>query len=191
MNIISNTCAGSYLYRFNNEEFKNPFTWNIINYKSLKYLIKNYDRIDFNDIKVYSKCGNSYAAIKINGMVEVNYVHYKNSKIEHKRIGKNDLCLDNFIEYTRECYFKRLKRMKEKPIFVVHAQTKNKMNDFSLEKLRDLNRSTLKYKVIILHNYKHFKSTNKNIISFYLNKDIINIPAASAEYIKNTILNYI
>ena len=53
MNLISNTCIGAYLYKLLNLKFENPFCWSVIDFNSMYYLIKNYEKIKLCKMKKY------------------------------------------------------------------------------------------------------------------------------------------
>lgn len=53
MNLICNSCVGGFIYK--NElksQFKNPFIWNIIDFNSMLYLVKNYENVNFNNYEL-------------------------------------------------------------------------------------------------------------------------------------------
>ena len=120
MNIISNSCLGSYITRdYLNEPYSNPFCWSVIDDVSIINLIKNYKNINFNKYEL-TKDKNWNFYITIDKLVKVWYVHYRFSKNDNK-IRKNDVDVfyNRIWEYIIKCYETRLKRMKEEPIFVL------------------------------------------------------------------------
>lgn len=123
MNIISNSCLGSFLYKDVFQiPYQNPFCWNVIDDDSLLYLIQNYDKINFDNYEL-TKDKNRNFYIIIDGKVKVWYIHYRYSAQDAKpRMQGEDVFYARIWEYIVECYQKRLARMKsnnEMPIFVL------------------------------------------------------------------------
>ena len=160
MNIISNNCVGAGIYKELNTEYNNPFMWCFITGNNFYKLIKEYDTINFHNIKVYNSIldkdvrayDNTYS-INIDNKLYAHYIHYicdsnydtptKKSDItgEHSRdILYKDaklLCINN--------YNKRLARMNEEPLFIV---TQSKYS--SWDDIRNCMYLKSKYKRIFL-----------------------------------------
>ena len=122
MNIISNTCVGAGIYKnCLNKPYSNPFMWNLIDYDSMYKLIKNYDKINFKNIKVEKlnkEVNNSYAVI-IDNSITIKYIHYRYDKTKTEpEIKGVDVFYNKIEEYIKEKYLTRLKLMKEKPVFI-------------------------------------------------------------------------
>ena len=122
MNIICNSCVGGFLYK--NElkcEFKNPFIWNIIDFNSMLFLVKNYDKINFNNFEL-KKDKNWNFSIIIDNHITIQYVHYKfDAKANKPYIKYIDLYSNKIWEIIVNKYEERTKRMineNKKPIFI-------------------------------------------------------------------------
>lgn len=125
MNIIANTCVGSYLYRdFLHRQYDNPFCWCTIDAESIIKLIKNYNEINFTNIDLLKQNDNTFS-IKIDNHVLVNYVHYKyDPNCTIPTAGKNgDIFYNRNYEYVYEKYTSRIKRMTDKPTFILQNIT--------------------------------------------------------------------
>lgn len=138
MNIISNSCLGSYISRdCLKSPYNNPFCWSVIDDNSICNLIKNYQKIDFNKYEL-TKDKNWNFYITIDKQVKVWYVHYRFSKTDNTiRKDDVDVFYNKIWEYIIDCYEKRIKRMTETPIFVLGsswgggALTKNSIKSIS------------------------------------------------------------
>lgn len=119
MNLISNTCIGAYLYKLLNLKFENPFCWSVIDFDSMYYLIKNYEKINFKNYEL-TKTPDWWFTIIIDNVIKVHYVHYKFDKNANKptRCGSN-IIYNKIWEYIVEKYEERLTRMHGQPIFVI------------------------------------------------------------------------
>lgn len=123
MNIIGNTCCGSWLTQtYFKEPFSNPFCWNVIRYESLYKLIKNYDSIDFNKYEL-SKDTDWKFYILVDGQIKIEYPHYKFSpNTVFTKTNDHDILSNKIWEYIVEKYQERTERLlqkKENPIFVI------------------------------------------------------------------------
>ena len=84
MNIISNDCTASFIYKEINEEFKNPFIWTSIDIDNFIKLIENYDTLNFNNISIklelntseISKKKKKCPIITIDNKVDIHYFHH-------------------------------------------------------------------------------------------------------------------
>ena len=118
--IICNTCVGARIYENTNRGFNNPFIWNIIKPSDFIYLSKNYGNINFQNIKqIYDKINNMYG-LRIDDKVNVYYPHYKYDK-KYKNPTKIgiDVYYCDIQTYIKTKYLNRLKRMHEKPLFIL------------------------------------------------------------------------
>lgn len=123
MNIISNSCLGSFLYKdVLKTVYQNPFCWNVIDDDSLIYLIQNYDNINFNNFELVKDEQNNFYII-IDNKVKVWYIHYRYSTTDKIiRHEGEDVFYAKIWEYIVDCYQRRLERMitsNENPIFVL------------------------------------------------------------------------
>lgn len=122
MNIICNSCIGGFIYK--NElktSFKNPFIWNIIDFNSMYYMVKNFNQINFNNYELIKDKKWNFSIV-IDGKVKIQYVHYKFDSKSNKPITKYiDVYYNKIWEFIIEKYESRLKRMKEEnsnPLFL-------------------------------------------------------------------------
>lgn len=143
MNIIANSCVGGFIYK--NElkcPFKNPFIWNIIDFNSMVYLIKNFEKINFKNYEL-KKDKNWNFSIVIDGHVTVQYVHYKfDPKAEKPYIKYIDLYSNRIWEIIVKKYEERTERMlnlHEKPIFLFANWFDKKETALSYTQLKILN----------------------------------------------------
>lgn len=175
MNIICNSCVGGFIYK--NElksPFTNPFIWNIIDFKSMCYLVKNYDAIDFDNYELV-KDKNWNFSIIIDDNVKVQYVHYKFSPKCPKPTTKYiDVYYDRIWEFIVDKYESRLARMKqskEPPLFLFanwFNKTETLLSYQQLNLLNSLNRDNIIVAVDkICPEFVHLKQvtrdTNKKI----------------------------
>lgn len=119
-NIIANNCTGSRLYQQIGMQYGNPFMWSIISPEDFLYLYNNYYDINYWNYEIGKKNG-SYKLI-IDGKINVLYVHYKYGEEDVVPTRKNndmDIFYNKIEDYIIEKYEKRLKRMVDKPFFVV------------------------------------------------------------------------
>ena len=140
MNLISNTCTGVLVYKdYLKIEYNNPFCWNFIDDINYYNLIKNFEKLNFNNYELI-KTEDWKFYIKIDNLVTIYYPHYKFSKDYNKITTINDDIYYNKIwEYIVEKYEIRTKRMlqlNENPIFIVGSSnigqlyTLNQLNKF-------------------------------------------------------------
>lgn len=152
MNIISNTCIGSYIMRdCLKQPYENPFCWNIIDAESMYNLIKNYDKINFKNYEL-KKDDKWNFWIEIDNQVKVKFVHYHFSSRDTK-IRKNnvDLFYNRIWEYIIDCYEKRLSRMKDKPIFIIATSFPHDF--YSEEEIKKICSIETPYKIVICNNH--------------------------------------
>lgn len=123
MNLISNTCLGAFIQRdWLKQQYKNPFCWNVIDFKSMQYLITNFEAINYDNFEI-QKDKNWNFSIIIDNAVQIQYVHYK-FKPECKIITTHgvDVYWNKIWQYIVEKYEERTKRMLEsnnKPLFII------------------------------------------------------------------------
>lgn len=165
MQIISDCCAGAYIYRdYLKIQYPNPFIWNTILLKDMYNLIKNYHRINFNNIelirfkdhiplsffqgdKFMELQYNTLTGLRIDNIFNVFWTHnyYDKNAIIPRKQGGEVFYYKNY-ELTLENWNKRIIRLdkNEKPIFMIITQ-KNKfgtredyvklLNDFPNENI--------------------------------------------------------
>ena len=78
MNIICNSCVGARLYEYRNMQYGNPFMWNVIPYDDFKYMILNYNAIDFSKHKteLYTYSGKSISMTTFDSKIKTYFIHY-------------------------------------------------------------------------------------------------------------------
>ena len=170
MNIIANDCVGGELYKLCDEEYKSPFMWTVLPFKDFVELYKNYDNIDFRNIK-YNETPNYYfswymSSLLIDNKVNLYFPHH--ARIEDcdiftkfEPIKKQSMCgWKKMDEYIIEHYLKRVDRMVDKPCFVYSQENRN-----SNEQLRQLLDLTTNGHHLI------FITTNRDLIGEYVNKN--------------------
>lgn len=80
MNIISNSCLGSYITRdYLKTKYNNPFCWSVIDDNSICTLINDYYNINFKNYEL-TKDNNWNFYLTIDNKIKVWYVHYKFSE---------------------------------------------------------------------------------------------------------------
>ena len=149
MNIIADCCSGGYLYKdYFKTQYPNPFIWCSILVKDMYELIKNYENIKFNNVKlirmkdyvpisfflgdkIKEKHYETLCGLNIDNKFNVYFTHnvYDANAKEPKQIGSEIFYYKNF-EYTLQNWEKRIQRfVKENPIFFIITQ-KNKFGTF-------------------------------------------------------------
>lgn len=153
MNIISNTCVGAWIYKkYLDKPYSNPFMWNVIDYDSMYNLIKNYNKINFNNIKIVKdKIRNNTYAIIIDNLITVRYIHYRYDETKTVPEVKGvDIYYNKIDEYVKEKYLTRLKLIKENPIFIVGSIIKAQL--YTEAQIRNICELNSPYKIIIANN---------------------------------------
>lgn len=123
-NFISNNCIGGRLYQCLNEQYQNPFIWTIVMPEDFLYLVENYDKIDFKNIKIENGVFTNRSCKKhrylIDGKIGLVAYHYeKDSNVEKPTKIGSDLHISDIENYMVSKYLQRLERMRlTKPIFV-------------------------------------------------------------------------
>lgn len=120
INIVSNSCVGSYLTtQCFNQEFINPFTWNIIDFHSYKILLTEYDSIDFSKVRLEPTADGSKFYAIIDDRVRILYEHYiKDAKQKNILTESNNVTWCNIEDYILSKYTARLKMTGVTPVFV-------------------------------------------------------------------------
>jgi len=167
MNLISNTCLGAALYNIIGEEYENPFCWNVIDFKSICNLIRDFNTIDFNNYEL-KKDNMWHFSIIIDRKVIVNYVHYKFSKDCTKLTKINvDIFWNKIWEYITTKYDERLARMlkmKKNPIFIIGSI--HKSHFYTEEQITDVCKlcTEKKYKLVVVNNNFDFSDRFPNVM---------------------------
>lgn len=188
MNLIGNSCVSAFISKLClKETYNNPFCWCKMDFDSIYNLIKDYDKINFENVE-FIKDGNIYTAI-IDGKVRVKYIHYiEDNSLTELTFEKSNVKGPNIIEYVKEKYFSRLKKMNDEPIFILAAGYWQEyyLNDEQIQKLIDLNS---KYKIIIsMPNSKNNKlksQQNVRILNHNFKMGLDGVHRILAVYISN------
>ena len=168
MNLISNCCLGAWTYEQAQIEYNNPFMWAKTNADSFLYLMKNYDKIDLENIFTLQKHkrpdGCLYYSIIVNDNLEIEFTHYLEA---YKKENEKKLGGDRFIyeayKYTVEKYQDRVNRLKETnelPTFVILDEKRFDF-DYTFENCRKICESDIKYKVLLITEYEELKKYEK------------------------------
>ena len=178
-NIISNNCIGARYYQNNHIQFQNPFMWNLIKLTDFIFLIENFDKIDFNNIKLYfsknevkkdhdsDKC----STILLDNYIHIYFIHHHYTEL-HKcqkciRItGKDYEIIGNYIlEYLKNKWLNRVNRLKtNNNIIFVYYDTPDLTNT-NIDKLINIKSQ---YKIILLSNTNYKDQCAKTNNIFYI-----------------------
>jgi hypothetical protein len=187
MNIISNTCLGAYLTRdVLKEKFSNPFSWNIIDYTSLKFLIENFEKIKDMPIKAYRNNNENFATILLDEKIKIQFVHIKEKCFQKQCKDKNNLFIDDCVKYAKEKFIERLSRMNNDPVFILQVQPNHKITG-NLTELKSLLKVKSNYPIIIISK-ENLKTDNKAIFQIRVNNSsLLNMPEPLSKHIAETI----
>lgn len=127
MNLIANNCVGARIYERSGVQFNNPFTWCIINFNDYINLIKNFNNINFYNIKVslelYKNHSKKSIICELEHNIKLHYIHYVYDNCStHKNENGVDVYSKTIIKYFTDLYYRRLDRMdtlKEQPTFIL------------------------------------------------------------------------
>ena len=131
MNLITNCCIGGDYYNEMKLEYNNPFIWVIIKPNDMIQLIGNFNKLNFNNIKLlsseFSNEKRQCFKLNIDNLVDIHYPHYlKNEYYKEIQYGSTDTSVDvlyyKIEDYIIETYKRRLNRMlinKEIPQFLI------------------------------------------------------------------------
>ena len=154
-NLIGNCCAASFIMVDNdklNQPLLNPFSYALIDFNSMKYLIENYDNLNLHNYKLIKEDGWKFSII-IENKIKVFYLHYVfNPKVEyyHNKINHN-IESNKIWEYIVKKYEERLTRMEKEnitPIFVL-GSAGNDRNHYSEQQVLELLNMKNDFKIII------------------------------------------
>lgn len=151
MNIISNSCLGSYITRdYLKTKYNNPFCWSVIDDNSICTLINDYYNINFKNYEL-TKDNNWNFYLTIDNKIKVWYVHYKFSE-KDTMIRKNDVDVfyNKIWEYIIDCYNKRIIRMIETPVFVLGSSWGG--GALSKELIKKITEIKTNFKIIMTSN---------------------------------------
>lgn len=122
MNIICNSCVGGHLYkRCLNKPFSTPFIWNLIDFDSMLYMVKNFHTINWLDYELVKDDKWNFSII-VEGNAKIQYIHYKFDPKATTLYRKGvDVYYCSIWEYIVNRYEDRVARMVsnvDQPIFI-------------------------------------------------------------------------
>lgn len=172
-NFISNNCIGGRLYECLNEQYQNPFIWTIVMPNDFLYLVENYDKINFKNIKIeYGVFTNrpwkKYRYLIDNKVGLVAYHYEKDNNVEKPTKIDSDLHIKDIEHYMVSKYLQRLERMTNKaPIFVFSGFSLPQfdVSDENIEKFLSI--KTPYKKILLTRNKEFLKRKAKNTKIFY------------------------
>ncbi len=198
-NIISNNCIGARYYQNNHIQFQNPFMWNLIKLSDFIFLIENFDKIDFNNIKLYfsknevekdhdtDKC----STILLDNYIHIYFIHHHYTQL-HKcqksiRITGNDYEIigNDILEYLKNKWINRVNRLKKNNniIFVYYD-----IDNFTNTNINKLFNIKSQYKIILFSNTNYKDKCTKTNNIFYI-KPLSNNTNILAEQLSQFIKN--
>lgn len=126
MNLISNSCTGSYIVRdFYKKQFSNPFVWCSLTPRDMIQLINNYDNVNWTnfDVNLYKNTSfnTQCVAITVDNLFTIKYPHYVLSETDTQVVGINVFSKD-ILEFSKEKFkirSERLNNINESPIFLI------------------------------------------------------------------------
>lgn len=178
-NIISNNCIGARYYQNNKIQFQNPFMWNLIKLTDFIFLIKNFNTINFKNIKLYfsnnevtkehdsDKC----ATILLDNNIHVYFIHHHYTEL-HKckkiiRITGHDYEIigNDILEYLKNKWLNRLIRLKQNNnIIFVYYDTAGLTNT----DINELLNIKSQFKIILISNTNYEEKCLKTNNIFYI-----------------------
>jgi len=171
-NIIGNSCVSSNItFDILKQPYINPFCWNIIDYVSFGFLIKNYRNINFNNfiLKKHNEKEKYYLIIDNN--VRVFYEHYVEDKEQKEVLKKNNnVYYCDIRNYIIEKYNSRL-QLNDKPIFISGSSWDiDKPKHIQMEYI--INQNIQKYPLIVIVNmmsdYEYLKKYENDYTKIYI-----------------------
>lgn len=143
LKLISNSCVGGFIYRDNVRcAYQTPFIWNLIDFESMYYLIKNFQDINFKNYDIKKNANWSFSII-IEDKIELKYIHYKFDKNANNIIYKDiDVYYNRIWEYIVDKYDKRLNVMlnnTSSPIFILANGYNRPETNLTYNQIRLLN----------------------------------------------------
>lgn len=181
MNIISNNCAGGYLYRdVLKLEYPNPFIWTQVSAKEFIKLIENYDKINFKNYEMLKMQKKDFTengdfgehkwlsqhplGLRIDDTFTLWFPHilYKADAIRPQTVNTN-VYYKRHYELVIDTYIKRLARMKEEPVFMILDYPWFGWTDGLIKDVIELSEK-VKYKIILITNRKIDNSKKVNVV---------------------------
>ena len=136
---ISQNCLAGHLYHLKNIPFNHPFIWCVIDFNSMKTMITEWYKINFNNYVLEKETNYN---IIIDNKIKIQYVHYKFDSMCNIPIKKDpgDIFYNKIENYIVQKYEDRIKRMaNDKPLFCI-ANFKTIYNDafYTYEQIKEL-----------------------------------------------------
>lgn len=78
MNLISQNCLAAEIYKIAGHGYQNPFASTVIDFDSMKYLIENWEKVDFRNPS-FELSSELYPIVTLNGKCKIEFVHYRQS----------------------------------------------------------------------------------------------------------------
>lgn len=182
MILISNNCFSGFYYKNLNLEYNHPLFWGIMSEKDLLFLIKNYKTINWNNFSFNSDNELKIPVCTLDKNINYFYTHYAYSESDNvprftvnEENGARNVWYKNNLEYAKEKYEKRIKRIDKNaiPAFVI-------IHDFTFDK-RIHNENTCSDKILL----RIVDLCNKNkykLIVFTVKRDFLKIK--NTKYVK-------
>ena len=188
-NLIGNSCAASFIMVDKNklnQQICNPFAYCIVDYNSIKYLIDNYEIINFNNYRLEpNKLHPDKFNIIIDNKVVIFYPHYifdNTINFEENNVDHN-IKSKNIKTYILNKYNERLLRMGDlEPIFILGSVQPGE-NYYTRRQIRDVLKSKNKYKIIVAQKEQILFINTKNREYIKLPNDILTNGVPLAKYI--------
>jgi hypothetical protein len=199
MNIIANDCAGAYIYKDCIRcDFMNPFIWSSIDIDNFLKLIKNYDELNFRNIKCELIENNSgicknksmIPRITIDDSVNIHYFHYiQNDKYSTPTKVEGYTMYKDIITYTIDCYIRRLNKTKEQPIFIWDVTKAIWYNKNRIDPFESFNNIKSNYNIII-YSPTVKSETKSNIILLNKSNGDFEVNVSGSNIYNKVLKNY-
>ena len=190
MNIISNCCAGGYIYRdYLKIQYPNPFIWCFIPFNDYYTLIKNYKTMNFENVElikyntIFSRKEdltdfqyNTNVGLCIDKKVKIGWPHnYYSPHDSLPRIYNCEVYYNKNWELTLDNWNKRIVRsnVKEKPIWLFLTQN---IVDFNLENTKKILNDFPDEQMIVITSFKELLSYNTQKHKIYFNRCVERSP---------------
>lgn len=198
MNLIGNSCIPGYLYRdWFKLKYNNPFMWNAIDFDSFYTLAIEYDKLNFDSIKLerYSDKQNGYQII-VDNKVKVKYTHYiQDDRYKEPTTIEVDVHYNDIAKYILDKFKSRLERMKsvsERPTFILDASATSKAiaqySEAQVQKFADMKIPYNKFLVIPPSYNIKYNSKNTRIYKFRSGTKSVN---AKTIFLRNELKGWI
>lgn len=122
MNLISQNCLAAEIYHGTRQKYQNPFASTVIDFNSMKYLIENWENVDFLNPS-FELSSDLYPIVTLNGKCKIEFVHYRqSSEFDEPRREGAYVFYKDIISFAKDKYITRIRRMLksgEKPLFCI------------------------------------------------------------------------